>query len=72
MCTLQTEATYNSVVKDTRLPEGQLFGLPVTLDTDNEEIKVGDFVELVHPETGAQGVLQVSRFTRCFRLCIRY
>jgi ATP sulfurylase len=55
----QTEAQYNSVVHDTRLPEGQLFGLPVTLDTDSEAIEVGDFVELVHSETGARGVLQV-------------
>merc|ERR1719428_678742 len=37
------ETAYNAVVKGMRLPEKQLFGLPVTLDlTDVEGLKSGD------------------------------
>eukprot|EP00128_Syssomonas_multiformis_P003536 Colp12_sorted_trinity150504_noHs@30286 len=52
--------TYDTVVDSYRLPEGELFGLPVTLDTDDENIKEGDFVELFNEETGARGVIQVE------------
>jgi len=42
-----TETAYNSVVTDMRLPEKQLFGLPVTLDiSDVSGIKEGDKVLL--------------------------
>merc|ERR1719491_1663390 len=37
------EATYDSVVKDMRLPEKQVFGLPVTLDLDSiDGLRKGD------------------------------
>ena len=68
--TKQTETQYNTVVADMRLPEGQLFGLPVVLDTDREDIKVGDFVELVDPNTGAHGVLQVCGTSRVRVCCV--
>jgi len=41
------ETAYNSVVKDMRLPEKQLFGLPVTLDVKSVEgLKEGDKILL--------------------------
>ena len=40
------EADYNSVVKDHRTTKGDLFGLPLVLDTDREDIKPGDRVLL--------------------------
>merc|ERR1719277_2772646 len=44
-----TEPEYNSVVKDMRLPEKQLFGLPVTFDVhDASGIKQGDKVLLTY------------------------
>lgn len=56
--------TYTSVVERMRLPEGQLWGLPVTLDTDRDDIHVDDFVLLTHAPTGARGVLKVrSKWT---------
>jgi len=41
-----TETTYNSVVKELRLPEKQLFGLPVTLDVTQAGVKEGEKVLL--------------------------
>lgn len=39
----EDETTYNSVVKDMRLPEKQLFGLPVTFDLPEVDgLKTGD------------------------------
>lgn len=35
------EATYNSVVDNMALPDGNIFGLPVVFDTDSEELKPG-------------------------------
>lgn len=43
------EATYNSVVADMRLSkDGPLFGLPVVLDTDSEDIAPGDKLLLTY------------------------
>ena len=36
------EDAYNSVVADMRLPSGELFGLPVVMDTADESLAVGD------------------------------
>lgn len=60
-----TEAQYNSVVEGYRLPEGQLFGLPVTMDTDSEAIQVGHNVLLTSKEfcpnaDGKIAILQVT------------
>eukprot|EP01137_Pigoraptor_chileana_P020415 Opistho-2@82764 len=55
-----TETQYNTVVEEHRLPEGQLFGLPVVLDTDREDIAVGDYVLLTSTEFGARGVIKVE------------
>jgi sulfate adenylyltransferase len=41
-----TETVYNSVVKEMRLPEKQLFGLPVTLDVSSSGVKEGEKVLL--------------------------
>jgi sulfate adenylyltransferase len=46
-----TRKDYEPVLEEMRLAEGQLFGLPVTLDTSDESIEVGDYIEL----TGFQG-----------------
>ena len=35
---------YESVVSDMRLKNGLLFGIPVVLDTDREDVAVGDKV----------------------------
>ncbi|KJE91239.1 ATP sulfurylase Ats1 [Capsaspora owczarzaki ATCC 30864] len=51
---------YEKVVHTMRLPEEQLFGLPITLDTDNEEIQEGDIVELVDDLTNGQFFIQVD------------
>lgn len=40
------QAEYDSVVKDMRLPSGLLFGLPIVLDTDREDVQLGDKVLL--------------------------
>ena len=37
-----SEANYNSVVKDNRIETGLLFGLPIVMDTDREDINPGD------------------------------
>ncbi|GBF97682.1 sulfate adenylyltransferase [Raphidocelis subcapitata] len=37
---------YDSVVKDMRLPGGLLFGLPIVLDTDREDVSLGDKILL--------------------------
>ncbi|KNC80433.1 hypothetical protein SARC_07204 [Sphaeroforma arctica JP610] len=54
------ETEYNSVIADMRLPEGQLFGLPVTLDTDDESVQIGDWVELKDPLFGGHGCIHVT------------
>jgi sulfate adenylyltransferase len=38
------QAEYDSVVKEMRLPSGLLFGLPIVLDTNREDISLGDKV----------------------------
>lgn len=56
-----TENQYDSVVHKYRLPSGHLFGIPVTLDTDEEYIKVGDYVKLESDKFGGLlGVLKVE------------
>jgi len=40
------EATYNSVVENTALPDGTVFGLPVIFDTDDEDLQPGTTVVL--------------------------
>ncbi len=42
------EAAYNSVVDKMTLPNGLLFGIPVVLDTNSEDIKVGQKVLLTY------------------------
>ena len=42
------EAEYDSVVDNHRLQNGLLFGLPVVLDTDSEDLKIGDTVALTY------------------------
>ncbi len=37
-----SEANYNSVVKENRIETGLLFGLPIVMDTDREDINPGD------------------------------
>jgi sulfate adenylyltransferase len=41
-----SEKNYNSVVKQNRLESGLLFGLPIVMDTDREDINPGDSVVL--------------------------
>ncbi|CAE8631220.1 unnamed protein product [Polarella glacialis] len=54
------EKQYNTVVKDMRLPEKQLFGLPVTLDLQTVDgLKVGDKVLLKYKGEDV-GVLEAS------------
>lgn len=43
-----SQAEYDSVVKDMRLPSGLLFGLPIVLDTDREDLVLGDKVGGLH------------------------
>tara|TARA_Y100001968_G_scaffold333516_1_gene396843 strand:+ start:80 stop:1255 length:1176 start_codon:yes stop_codon:yes gene_type:complete len=40
------EVEYDSVVKNNRTTSGHLFGLPLVLDTDQEDLKIGDCVLL--------------------------
>ena len=37
-----SEGNYNSVVKGNRIESGLLFGLPIVMDTDREDINPGD------------------------------
>eukprot|EP00127_Corallochytrium_limacisporum_P004286 Clim_evm231s157 gene=Clim_evmTU231s157 len=55
-----TKVEYDKVVAHMRLPEEQLFGLPVTMDTDNEALKVGDVVELTYTPFNAKGYMTVT------------
>lgn len=41
-----TKEEYDHVVAHSRLPEQQLWGMPITLDTDDASVKVGDKVKL--------------------------
>ena len=41
-----SEKNYNSVVKQNRLESGLLFGLPIVMDTDREDLNPGDSVVL--------------------------
>merc|ERR1719159_602554 len=36
------EDAYNKVVEEMRLPSGDILGLPIVMDTDDEAVKVGD------------------------------
>ena len=40
------EEAYNSVVESCALPDGNIMGLPIVMDTDDESIAVGDKVKL--------------------------
>lgn len=42
------EEEYNSVVNDMQLTDGTIFGLPIVLDTNSEDIVVGDRVLLTY------------------------
>ena len=43
-----SEADYNSVVKENRIKSGMLFGLPIVMDTEREDINPGDSVLLTY------------------------
>ena len=43
-----SEKNYNSVVQQNRLESGLLFGLPIVMDTDREDINPGDSVLLTY------------------------
>ncbi len=43
-----TEEDYTSVVDNMRLSNGLVFGLPVVLDTDSEDIRPGDNILLTY------------------------
>jgi len=45
-----SEENYNSVVKQNRIESGLLFGLPIVMDTDREDIKPGDSVSLKYKD----------------------
>jgi len=45
-----SEANYKSVVKEHRIESGLLFGLPIVMDTDQEDIKPGDTVLLKYKD----------------------
>jgi len=36
------EEAYNNVVENMKLPDGNILGLPIVMDTDDESVKVGD------------------------------
>jgi len=44
------EKNYNSVVKENRIESGLLFGLPIVMDTDREDINPGDSVLLKYKD----------------------
>nr|QKY15288.1 ATP-sulfurylase (APS) [Polytomella parva] len=50
---------YNSVVKNMRLPNNLLFGLPIVFDTRNDAIQVGDKIKLTYKDQ-VLGVLDVN------------
>ncbi len=47
-----TKNEYDSIVKDHRLPNGLLFGLPIVYDTYSEDISPGDKILLVQDKVG--------------------
>jgi len=51
------EATYKSVVDDMKLPSGEIFGLPIVFDTDDDRFVPGKKVLL------KQGDLDIATFT---------
>ncbi len=53
------QADYNSVVKSHRTASGHLFGLPIIMDTDQEDIKIGDKVLLTYKDQNL-AVLEVE------------
>ena len=40
------EDAYKAVVENMKLPDGNILGLPIVMDTDDEDVKVGDKVLL--------------------------
>lgn len=56
-------ADYDSVVKNMRLSNGLLFGLPIVLDTDREDIKVGDKVLVTYQGQDLAVVTITSKYT---------
>tara|TARA_B100000700_G_scaffold180457_1_gene199197 strand:+ start:339 stop:1511 length:1173 start_codon:yes stop_codon:yes gene_type:complete len=54
-----SEANYNSVVQKNRLERGLLFGLPIVMDTDREDINLGDSVLLKYKNQDL-AILQVE------------
>jgi len=53
------EQQYNSTVLNNRLEDGTLWGLPITLDTDDESLQVGDYIKLSSKTMG--GLLAIMR-----------
>ena len=45
-----SEANYNSVVNKNRLESGLLFGLPIVMDTDRDDVKPGDSAVLKYKD----------------------
>lgn len=43
-----SQEQYDSVVRDMKLPDGHLFGLPVVMDTDDEAVVPGDKLLLTY------------------------
>ena len=54
-----SEKNYNSVVKQNRIESGLLFGLPIVMDTDREDINPGDSV-LLNYKNQELAVLEVK------------
>ena len=42
----RSQAEYDSVVDHARLPELQLFSMPIVMDTNDASVRVGDLVKL--------------------------
>jgi sulfate adenylyltransferase len=57
------EATYNSVVDKMELPDGNVFGLPVVFDTDDEDLQPGTTVLLKDGDLPIATVEFTDKFT---------
>lgn len=57
------EATYKSVVMDMALPDGTIFGLPVVLDTDSEDLQPGTTVLVKDGDRSIATVKITDKFT---------
>ena len=65
-----TKEEYDSVVKDMRLPNGLLFGLPIVLDTDRDDIVVGDKVGARGRDWLGGGCVHVRVRVPVSRVCV--